>query len=57
MSKLNKALADFKAGKFVIVTDDETRENEGDLFILALALPQPRWVLWSATHLALFAQR
>ncbi|MEY4455530.1 MAG: hypothetical protein RIQ45_1053 [Actinomycetota bacterium] len=34
MSNLNKALADFKAGKFVIVTDDETRENEGDLFIL-----------------------
>lgn len=34
MSNFNKALADFKAGKFVIVTDDETRENEGDLFIL-----------------------
>ena len=34
MSNLNKALADFKEGKFVIVTDDETRENEGDLFIL-----------------------
>ena len=31
---MNKALADFKAGKFVIVTDDESRENEGDLFIL-----------------------
>ena len=28
------ALDDFKAGKFVIVTDDESRENEGDLFIL-----------------------
>ena len=34
MSNLNKALADFKAGKFVIVTDDESRETEGDLFIL-----------------------
>ena len=34
MSNLNKALADFKEGKFVIVTDDENRENEGDLFIL-----------------------
>jgi 3,4-dihydroxy 2-butanone 4-phosphate synthase/GTP cyclohydrolase II len=29
------ALEDFKAGKFLIVTDDESRENEGDLIILA----------------------
>lgn len=32
---LNKALEDFAAGKFLIVTDDESRENEGDLIILA----------------------
>lgn len=31
---MKRALDDFKAGKFVIVTDDESRENEGDLFIL-----------------------
>jgi len=31
---MNKALEDFKSGKFVIVTDDANRENEGDLFIL-----------------------
>jgi 3,4-dihydroxy 2-butanone 4-phosphate synthase/GTP cyclohydrolase II len=31
---MKMALDDFKAGKFVIVTDDESRENEGDLFIL-----------------------
>ena len=37
-SKLAKALEDFKAGKFVIVTDDENRENEGDLFILGSAV-------------------
>jgi len=35
MSNIEKVLADFKAGKFVIVTDDETRENEGDLILLA----------------------
>jgi 3,4-dihydroxy 2-butanone 4-phosphate synthase/GTP cyclohydrolase II len=29
------ALEDFKAGKFLIVTDDESRENEGDLIVLA----------------------
>ena len=32
---IHDALADFAAGKFVIVTDDESRENEGDLIILA----------------------
>jgi 3,4-dihydroxy 2-butanone 4-phosphate synthase/GTP cyclohydrolase II len=29
------AIADFKAGKFVIIVDDEERENEGDLAIAA----------------------
>ena len=38
MSNLQKALGDFKAGKFVIVTDDADRENEGDLFILGSAV-------------------
>ena len=32
---INKALEDFAAGKFLIVTDDESRENEGDLIVLA----------------------
>ena len=32
---IHEALDDFKAGKFLIVTDDESRENEGDLIILA----------------------
>ena len=35
MSNLDKALADFKAGKFVVVTDDENRENEANLILLA----------------------
>lgn len=38
MIKLNtieEAIADFKEGKFVIVVDDEDRENEGDLIIAA----------------------
>jgi 3,4-dihydroxy 2-butanone 4-phosphate synthase/GTP cyclohydrolase II len=35
MTDLNQVLADFKSGKFVIVTDDENRENEGDLILLA----------------------
>jgi 3,4-dihydroxy 2-butanone 4-phosphate synthase/GTP cyclohydrolase II len=32
---IEAAIADFRAGKFLIVTDDEDRENEGDLFIAA----------------------
>ena len=35
MTQIEKVLADFKSGKFVIVTDDENRENEGDLILLA----------------------
>lgn len=35
MSEIDRVLTDFKAGKFVIVTDDENRENEGDLILLA----------------------
>lgn len=35
MSNLEKVLADFKGGKFVVVTDDENRENEADLILLA----------------------
>jgi len=34
-STINEALADFKAGKFLIVVDDEDRENEGDFIVAA----------------------
>lgn len=32
---IKEALAEFAAGKFLIVTDNESRENEGDLIVLA----------------------
>lgn len=32
---IKSALDEFAAGKFLIVTDDESRENEGDLIVLA----------------------
>ena len=32
---IEEAVADFKDGKFLIVVDDEDRENEGDLIIAA----------------------
>ena len=35
MSNLEKVFSEFKAGKFIVVTDDENRENEADLILLA----------------------
>ena len=35
MSDFKDVLADFKAGKFVIVTDSKDREDEGDLIAQA----------------------
>ena len=35
INTVEEALKDFKEGKFVIVVDDEDRENEGDLIIAA----------------------
>ena len=42
-STIEEALEDFRAGKFVIVVDDEDRENEGD-FITAAELITPEKV-------------
>lgn len=35
LNTIEEALADFKEGKFLIVVDDEDRENEGDFIIAA----------------------
>ena len=35
LDTIEEAIADFREGKFVIVVDDEDRENEGDLIIAA----------------------
>ena len=35
LDSIEDALADFREGKFVVVVDDEDRENEGDLIIAA----------------------
>ncbi len=34
-SSIEDAITDFKAGKMLLVTDDENRENEGDLIVAA----------------------
>ena len=43
LASIDEAIEDFKAGKFVIVVDDEDRENEGDL-IMAAELTTPEAV-------------
>ena len=35
MALIEKVIADLKAGKFIILTDDKNRENEGDLVLAA----------------------
>jgi 3,4-dihydroxy 2-butanone 4-phosphate synthase/GTP cyclohydrolase II len=49
LSTVPEALADFKAGKFVIVVDDEDRENEGDL-VVAAELVTPEHISFMTRH-------
>ena len=42
-------VADLRQGKMVIVTDDEHRENEGDL-VVAAAHATPYAITFKATH-------
>ncbi len=46
---IEEALSDIKAGKMVIVVDDEDRENEGD-FIAASRCATPEMINFMATH-------
>ncbi|WP_377047713.1 bifunctional 3,4-dihydroxy-2-butanone-4-phosphate synthase/GTP cyclohydrolase II [Rufibacter quisquiliarum] len=49
LDKIEDAIADIKAGKVVIVVDDDDRENEGD-FICAAEKITPEIVNFMATH-------
>jgi len=49
LDTIEDALADIKAGKIIIVVDDEDRENEGD-FICAAELVTPKLINFMATH-------
>ena len=48
-SNIEDIIADIRAGKMVIMVDDEDRENEGDL-IMAAELVRPEDVNYMATH-------
>lgn len=49
MNTIEEAIADIRAGKIVIVVDDEDRENEGD-FITAARNASPEIINFMATH-------
>lgn len=49
LATIEQAIEDFKQGRFVIVVDDEDRENEGDL-ILAAELVTPEKVNYMLRH-------
>ena len=49
LNTIEEAIADIKAGKIIIVVDDEDRENEGD-FICAAEAITPEIVNFMATH-------
>lgn len=49
LNAVEDAIADIKAGKVVIVVDDEDRENEGD-FVTAASNATPEIINFMATH-------
>jgi 3,4-dihydroxy 2-butanone 4-phosphate synthase/GTP cyclohydrolase II len=49
LNSIEEAIADLKAGKVIIVVDDEDRENEGD-FLTAAANVTPEVINFMATH-------
>lgn len=49
LDSIEAAIEDIKAGKIIIVVDDEDRENEGD-FLAAAEMVTPEMVNFMATH-------
>jgi len=49
LNTIEEAIEDIKAGKVIIVVDDENRENEGD-FIAAAEMVTPEMINFMATH-------
>ena len=49
LSTIEEALAALRAGRPVLVTDDEDRENEGDVILAAETLTD-EWMAWTIRH-------
>ena len=48
-AKVEEAIEEIRAGRFVVVVDDEDRENEGDL-VIAAQFATPEAINFMATH-------
>ncbi|MBT9148822.1 MAG: Riboflavin biosynthesis protein RibBA [Dehalococcoidia bacterium] len=49
LATIREAIEDLKSGKFVIVVDDEGRENEGDIIVAAEKI-MPEAINFMAKH-------
>lgn len=49
LATIPEALAELRAGRPVIVVDDESRENEGDV-VLAAELASQEWIAWTVKN-------
>ena len=49
LNTIEEAIADFREGKFIIVVDDEDRENEGDFIIAAEKKTPARTPAWKCS--------
>jgi|SRR5665213_2468378 len=49
LSSITQAISDIKRGRMIIVTDDEQRENEGDL-VMAAEKANPKAIAFMARH-------
>ena len=53
-ASIEEAVQDFREGKFLIVTDDESRENEGDLIVAAQFADRAAINFMTRAHVGLF---
>ena len=49
LSTIQTALAELRAGKPIIVVDNENRENEGDI-VMSAQHATPEWIAWTIRH-------
>ncbi len=50
LNTIEEAIDEIRNGNFIIVVDDEDRENEGDLIIAAECITPPEKINFMETH-------
>jgi len=49
-AEIERSLRELRAGRMIVIADDEDRENEGDLVIAAEMVTLRRSILWLLTR-------